>query len=203
MARKYDSPARREAKQGTRERILDAVVDVVTREGVHAFTVQNVADAAGVAHRTVYRHFATREDLLDGLDDLLQRRGVEAGFPVTGPWKLDDLRTMVGEIYQGFDAFKDAMRAYVVISIALGRRVPGFDERSRAMRAHIADAFPGLSHEDVENAAAVMRLLVSTRTWFLLTTEQDMSTTAASQAVSRAIEALFADLSARSKNRTT
>jgi AcrR family transcriptional regulator len=201
MARKYDSPARLEAKQDTRERILDAVVDVVTREGVHAFTVQNVANAAGVSHRTVYRHFATREALLDGLDELLVRRGLAAGL-IPEIVELDDLSGLVREIFTAFDAHRDGMRAYVVISIALGRRVPGFDERTRLFREHVARSFPGLTPDEVAEAGSVLRLLVGSRTWYLLTQEQDMSTTAAARAASSAIAAILADLAARSKGRT-
>ena len=199
MARKYKSPARQEAKQDTRDRILDAMVDVVTREGVLAFTVQNVASAAGVAHRTVYRHFATREALLDGLDELLERRGTEAGVVLPTPSDPAELPKMVGAAYHGFDAFRDGMRAYVILSIALGRRVPSFDRRTRSARANIARAFPGLTRQEVRAAAGMVRLLVSTRTWFLLTTEQSMSTDAAGRAASWAMEALLADLATRSK----
>lgn len=200
MARKYESPERAQAKQETRDRILHAVIDVVTREGVHAFTVQNVANAAGVSHRTVYRHFATREDLLNGLDEMIERRGVQAGVDPKIP-DLTELPQAIGPIYESFDLVRDAMRAYVVISVALGKRVPGFDQRSRSLREHIARAFPGLTSEEVEEAAGVIRLLVSTRAWFLLTTELDMSTAAAGRAASWALEALIADLSARSKTR--
>jgi AcrR family transcriptional regulator len=202
MARKYRSSTRQEAKQDTRERILDAVVEVVTRQGVHAFTVQNVADAAGVAHRTVYRHFATREDLLDGLDELIESRGREAGLNPESE-ALDDLTHLVRSAYRSFEAFRDAIRAYVVISIALGRRVPTFERRTRRFRKHIARAFPGLTRAEVVEAAGVIRHLGSTRTWYLLTTEQDMSTDTASRAVCRAIQALLTDLANRDKNRAT
>jgi AcrR family transcriptional regulator len=201
MARKYDSPARREAKQDTRERILDAVVDVVTREGVHAFTVQNVANAAGVSHRTVYRHFATREALLDGLDELLVRRGLSAGV-IPENVEFEDLPNLVPAVFQSFDSCRDGMRAYVVISIALGRRVPGFDERTHRVHEHVARSFPGLTPDEVAEGASVLRLLVGSRTWYLLTEEQDMSSAAAGRAASRAIEALLADLASRSNKRT-
>jgi AcrR family transcriptional regulator len=201
MTRTYHSPARQEAKRDTRERILDAVVEVVTRDGVHAFTVQSVADAAGVAHRTVYRHFATREDLLDGLDELLERRGRDSGLASEPPeLEADDLPNLVRRVYRSFEAFRDAMRAYVVISIALGRRVPTFDRRTRAFRECVARRFPRLTPEEVEEAAGVIRLLAGSRTWYLLTSEQGMSTDAASRAASRAIEVLLADLADRSKN---
>jgi AcrR family transcriptional regulator len=199
--RKYDSPARDAAKQETRDHILDALVEVVTREGVHAFTVQKVADAAGVTHRTVYRHFATREDLLDGLDELIERRGREAALDPE-PAELTDLPELVSTAYRSFDAFPDAIRAYVIVSIALGRKVASFERRSRMMREYIARIFPGLTEEEVAEAAGVIRLLGSSRGWHLLTTEQDLSTDAAARAASRAVEVLLADLAARSRRRS-
>lgn len=201
MTRAYRSLVRQEAKRDTRTRILDAMVDVVTHQGVHAFSVQNVADAAGVAHRTVYRHFPSREDLLEGLDELIELRGREAGIKPE-PAGLDDLPGLVEPAFRAFDALKDAMRAYVVVSIALGRSVPSFERRSRAVRTHIARAFPNLAPDEVEKAGGVIRLLFSTRSWFLLTTEQGLSTTAAAEAVSGAIEVLVADLSARAARRS-
>ena len=63
----YHSPLRDRAKHETRTRILDAVVRVVLDDGIHAFSVANVAKRAGVSHRTVYRHFASREELLDAV----------------------------------------------------------------------------------------------------------------------------------------
>jgi AcrR family transcriptional regulator len=201
MNRQYQSPEREQAKQETRERILDALVEVVTREGVLAFTVQNVANAAGVSHRTVYRHFATREDLLDGLDELLERRGMAAGVH-PGPPDLTDLPQHIGRYYESFDVAGDAMRAYVIISLALGRRVPGFDERSQGVRDHLARAYPGLTADELQEATGVIRVLLSTRAWFIMTTELHMSTPAAGRAASWALEALFTDLSARSQNRT-
>jgi len=199
--RKYASAVRGAAKRDTRDRILDAVVDVVTREGVQAFTIQNVADAAGVAHRTVYRHFATREALLDGLDEMLDRRAAQAGISPVFPVDPADLPQAVGAAYRSFDVYRNGMRAYVIMSIALGRRVRSFDRRTRSLRAILARAFPGLDREEARAAAGVLRLLGSTRAWFLLTTEQDMTTAAAARAVSWAMDVLLADLDARSKKR--
>lgn len=50
--------------ESTRSAILSAAADLfLAREGT-AFSVQEVADRAGVTHRTVYRHFPTRAGLL-------------------------------------------------------------------------------------------------------------------------------------------
>jgi hypothetical protein len=119
-----------------------------------------------------------------------------------GPPDLTDLPQRIGQIYETFDLSGDAMRAYVIISLALGRRVPGFDERSQGVREQLARAFPGLTPDEVQEATGVIRVLLSTRAWFLMTTELHMSTPAAGRAASWALEALFTDLSARSQNRT-
>jgi AcrR family transcriptional regulator len=62
----YNSPKRDEAKDNTRAAILEALVRVVIDDGIHAFSVANVAKRAGVSHRTVYRHFPSRDALIEG-----------------------------------------------------------------------------------------------------------------------------------------
>ena len=52
------------ATQLTRVRLLDAAVDVLAEVGADALTMQMVADRAGLALRTVYNHFATKEALV-------------------------------------------------------------------------------------------------------------------------------------------
>lgn len=47
-----------------RERILDAVVDLLVSEGVDAISVRHVAARAGVSIGAVQHHFRTRDDLM-------------------------------------------------------------------------------------------------------------------------------------------
>ena len=78
--REYASPTREQGKLETRERILEAVVRVILEQGIHAFSVQNVAERSGISHRTVYRHFGSREGLLEGLSESLQESLLAAGL---------------------------------------------------------------------------------------------------------------------------
>lgn len=48
----------------TREKLMRAAVGVVAREGLAAATTAAIAEAAGVAEGTLYRHFESKDDLL-------------------------------------------------------------------------------------------------------------------------------------------
>ena len=51
----------------TRRAILDALAAVIAETGGLGFSVQQVAERAGVTHRTVHNHFPTRDALNDAL----------------------------------------------------------------------------------------------------------------------------------------
>ena len=51
----------------TRERILEAAADLVLRAGFTATTMEQIAERAGVRPPTIYRHFASKEELLIAL----------------------------------------------------------------------------------------------------------------------------------------
>ena len=62
-------PARRRLSRAdqqaeTRERLLDAAIEVCARKGLHAATVEEIADAAGYTRGAVYSNFKDRDDLL-------------------------------------------------------------------------------------------------------------------------------------------
>lgn len=56
----------------SRAAVLDAAVDVLLEGGVPAVTVEAIVERSGVARSTIYRHWATRKDLLAAaLDQLM------------------------------------------------------------------------------------------------------------------------------------
>ena len=76
--RPYSSSLRSEQAEQTRERIVRAAVDLLSGADAGDLSMNEVAGRAGVSVRTVYRNFATREALLDGvvgwIGDQLSRR---------------------------------------------------------------------------------------------------------------------------------
>lgn len=59
-----ESPRRRDPK-ATRDRLVRAAVELFTAQGYHACTTPEIAARAGVAEGTIYRHFNSKEHLLN------------------------------------------------------------------------------------------------------------------------------------------
>ncbi len=64
MPRKYRMGARAVAVAATRHRIVEAAKDLHARQGLSGTSFEEIAQRAGIAEGTVYRHFPTLEDLI-------------------------------------------------------------------------------------------------------------------------------------------
>ncbi len=51
-------------RSGARERILDAAYELFSRQGVRAVGIDSIIERSGVARMTLYRHFASKDDLV-------------------------------------------------------------------------------------------------------------------------------------------
>ncbi|MFJ1707637.1 TetR/AcrR family transcriptional regulator [Kitasatospora sp. NPDC088346] len=65
MATERASRQSRVAKLPPRERILDAAEELFSREGIKAVGVQAIADRAATTKMALYRHFATKDALVE------------------------------------------------------------------------------------------------------------------------------------------
>ena len=82
MARRNDPPADRTPL--TRDRVLRAAIELADREGLAALTMRRLGNELGVEAMSLYNHVADKDDLLDGMADL-----IAAGFEVpstTSDW---------------------------------------------------------------------------------------------------------------------
>src|SRR5258707_15291005 len=94
--RTYNSPRRIVAATQTRERIVVAAAAILaTAEGISGFSLQAVADKAGVTRLTVYNQFGSRRTLLEAVFDDMAVRGGLAGIP-GGMARSDPLARLVG-----------------------------------------------------------------------------------------------------------
>jgi AcrR family transcriptional regulator len=196
----YSSPVRDEAKQATRERIIDALVRVVIEDGVHAFSVATVADRAGVSHRTVYRHFPSREELLEGLAEAVDGAGApEAGQPRA---MIGHATRDVGPLFRALDEARDRASAEFIIGVALRHSTRGKRQRWALIQAEVRERFPALSSDEQLAGAAALRALVSSNAWFHLCVQLGVPAEPAAQGITRAVTLVLEDLAQRNEARS-
>jgi AcrR family transcriptional regulator len=66
------------ARVGTRERILDAALDLFIEKGFDKTSLREIAEQLGVTKAALYYHFASKEDILMALHLRLHEFGFEA-----------------------------------------------------------------------------------------------------------------------------
>ena len=134
----YDSPLRREQAEQTRARIVGAAAGLIVG-GAEGLTMQDVARAAGVALRTVFRHFPTREDLLDAVWQGLQARMGDTPDLHT----LDELTGFVPELFGRYAAMEDQIRGAMFAQTFVSARQRLGSDRARTMKKAVAAQFQG------------------------------------------------------------
>jgi AcrR family transcriptional regulator len=160
-----------------RETIVDACADLVTERHHLDFSMKEVAERAGVSLRTVYNHFATREDLLDALGEAMDEQSRALGGPRAQDLeKLDDLlhavETNVG-IFEQLGGISEALAQMPLVDVGRdAKRV----ERTQLITSFIAEQMPSAPPADALAIATVLRHLFSHRSWFWLTREYGLET---------------------------
>jgi AcrR family transcriptional regulator len=92
----------------TRERVLEAAVSLVDREGLDALTMRRLAEVLGVEAMSLYRHVASKSDLLDGVHEMILGELVVP--ELKGPW-----RSVLRELARAFRRVLEAHPNAVLI----------------------------------------------------------------------------------------
>lgn len=100
--RKYELRKRAQHQRATRQRIVDAAIELHATVGPARTSVKGVADRAGVQRRTVYRHFSTQDELFRACSATWDERNP---FPDSALWEgeadpAERLRLALSQIYR-------------------------------------------------------------------------------------------------------
>ncbi len=175
-------------KELTRERILDAAIDILNSEDLDQLTIAEVARFAGVTERTVYRHFATREDLLKAGWGQLQKR-VGSGRPIES---AADLLALPHSLFASFDRMPGAIRASAFSQAGLEMRKAVNAERQEAYLNAVREARPDLEGDALARTTAIVQLISSAWGWAILkdfwNLDADQSGLAASEAIAKLLD---------------
>ena len=189
-SRAYNSPLREHQAERTRELILDAATQQLSDGGIQELNIPRIARRAGISIRTVYRHFPTREVLLDDLSRWLEEKVVA----VPPAKSIEDLQSGPLRTFPAFDENEALLRAHWITGPGREVRSRGRQRRLANYRRLLDDASKNLSPAEQREVLTVIAFLLSSRTWQVFKDEFGMNGDASGKAVSWAVTTLIADI---------
>lgn len=123
-----------DAAPTTRDRLLEAARELFTTAGYHATTTPMLARHAGVAEGTIYRHFPSKDALLNAAYQEAQQAGTARLRELAdGPGRTDERLAVLGQEWLAL-AEADPAR----MRLLLGWQLPGeLNEASKAAAAEL------------------------------------------------------------------
>ena len=127
------TPGLRERKKAqTRERIHKEALRLFERQGFETTTIAEIADAADVSPRTVFVHYATKEDLVFGdIDGALTAFEAALRARPPGITTLEAIRSWLRHAATGW------LEPDVELQLSLANQVPAIAER----KLYVAERF--------------------------------------------------------------
>ena len=142
----------------TRDLIMRAFQELLRNDHPDAITFPQVAEAAGVSLRTVYRYFPTRADLLQIAAAWFGE--LTEGARWDDPATVRDLAGGIPHMGRLFDEHTNVFRALAEVELERPRR--------DAVAAAVAEVAPDLPEADVRRAEAIIACIRSGHSWLVL-----------------------------------
>ena len=189
--RKYELGKREAAREATRERIIAATFELHRVKGVVATSMQHIAERADVALRTVYNHYPTIDDLVQGC----------------GRKVRDLLAPPRPDIFDGLVTLEERLRVMIDALFAMYERGGDYIDLARREQAKVVSLAPfvgrdanlrtGLAREALRpftTAAQPVRVVAGLTDYYVwkALTQQEMTTHQAADVVLRSLMALVA-----------
>jgi AcrR family transcriptional regulator len=176
------------------DRVMEGALAVL--EGGRPLTFREVAVESGVAERTIYRHFPSRQDLLTALFEWSNRR---MGFDGERPTDLDGAVALVRSAFPGFDELAPVVGELLTSPEGRAVRLADKAERQDAALRLVRREAPALDRKSTRRVAAIVQLLMTAGTWQSLRDYWDLEGDEAAEAVALALTMLFNGADVRSR----
>jgi AcrR family transcriptional regulator len=175
--RRYDSSLRRERAAQTRERIVDAGLQLAHECPVwdwRALTIRAAAERAGVSERTVYRYFPGEREFHDAV---MQRLEEQAGVTLEG-MRLEEVAGATARVFAHVSSFPMVPRT------PLDPTLTATDQRRRAsLLSAVAPAAVGWPETDRTMAAGMLDVLWSVMSYERLVAAWELTPQQATRAI--------------------
>jgi AcrR family transcriptional regulator len=183
-----DAPLRDDLAAAARDRILAAVGRLFERAPERDMTMDEVAAEAGVGRRTVFRHFATKDALLEAF---WTRMNASLGMRVW-PETEADLTALPPALFARLDAVEAVVRAAHASPAGRRMRLAANPERRAAFETSLAAATAGLDPAAARRVHAVAQLLFSATAWQTMREVWGLSGPEAGEAAAWGLRAIVA-----------
>lgn len=184
--RKYTSPLREAQANETRERILAAVAAWMQDDAHGEFTFDAIAREAGIERRTVFRHFETKEALLEAFWGWINQRLL----PGTLPRSLDELVSGPRAAFPKFDEAEGVIRGSLHTRAGRTMRMGAVPARQKAFHEALREVTRDASPTDRRRLEAVAHALYSAAAWEAMRDYAGVTGAQAGDAASWALEIL-------------
>lgn len=189
---------REQQADAVRRRVLEAVAELLERDGADELTMPLVAETANVSLRTVYRYYSTREQLLDAAGRWIGAELLRQGYPES----LDDIADSFEAACVEFDRQPGLVRAMALSQLGRQARSARRRERVTAIRAALDREVGDLPPEQRRQAEAVLAYLHNMLAYTTLREEHRLTGEEIGEALGWAIRTLVADLRRRQRTET-
>jgi AcrR family transcriptional regulator len=183
----------RQAEQ-VRADVLEAVIAELETKTVDDIVMSDVAGAAGISLRTLYRYFADRSALLHAAGDHVYG-SLGVPYEITGP---DDVSASFLDAARRLSSRPALARALVQTTAGREARSAARGQRLGAIRAALAPLTHGLDAQTARWATAVLAHLCSAVSWVSISGDSGLDDADAQEAVAWAIDTLISVLKERS-----
>jgi AcrR family transcriptional regulator len=186
--RTYESPLRERQARQTRDEILDALTVLLEDRSPDEITTKELAEAAELSERTVYRYFPDRAALVDALVERFAAAsgGLDPGFPTS----FEDLKAWAVEFMRLLEAQPVVAQAEALLNADPRRYSDSTREHTRQLHAMVEVTLPELDGDQRAAVTAVLRVLVSAQTWLRLREEFGLGGDTSGPIIAWAIDAI-------------
>ncbi|MTI84334.1 MAG: TetR/AcrR family transcriptional regulator [Firmicutes bacterium] len=196
--RSYSSPLRNRQREYTRSLIMEAVASFVAEGRIHTFSVQDVAERAGISYASVYRHFPTRETLLEEMYEWASELAGSQMPPA--PSTIDEIPAWVAKSIPVFEQNAAANQAIISVLAALNIKPESRQRRDDTIDKLVSEGASHLPPEITGRAAAILRYLAGSLGWATLRQRFGLDVEDTSAALTWALEVLIRDLKRQDAN---
>ena len=141
--------------------ILESAIAVLKDDAFNGLTVRAVAKRAGIAERTVFRYFASRDEFLDAIGREITRILQMPPAPKT----IDELLAMPRRLYEAFEPHARVIQAVFHSEVFPRMQAGAAKQRWVGIKKLLDREFPKAPARAREIAAANIRYFLSGNTW--------------------------------------